>query len=53
MKKRAKREKPLFVKCNPEEHKLFNDLAQKRHTTVSELVRQLLHREAAQTKDAQ
>jgi hypothetical protein len=47
MKKRAKRDKPLFIKATPEEHKLFSDLAQKRHTTVSEMVRQLLHREVA------
>jgi len=51
MKKRAKRDKPLFIKTTPEEHKLFTWLAQKRNTTVSEMVRQLLHREASQSQE--
>lgn len=50
MKKRAKRDKPLFIKTTAEEHALFNRLALTRNTTVSELVRQLLHREVEQSQ---
>lgn len=50
MPRKAKRNKPLFIKTTAEEHATFNKLAAERHTTISELVRQLLHREADQAK---
>jgi hypothetical protein len=49
--KRQHRDKPVFVKTTAVEHKLFTDLAAKRHTTLSELIRQLLHRELNQSKE--
>jgi hypothetical protein len=37
--------KPIFVKASKSEHSAFRKLAEKRHTNLSELIRQLLHRE--------
>ena len=45
--KRKPRNKPIFVKTTQDEHKTFTDLAIRRNTTLSELIRQLLHREVA------
>lgn len=44
--KKVLRSKPIFVKLSPEEHEKFRKLAVKRHTNLSELIRQMLHREA-------
>lgn len=43
--KRKPKSKVVFVKVDASEHKAFNDLAITRHTNLSELIRQLLHRE--------
>ena len=43
--KRKPRNKPIFVKATADEHKAFTDLAISRHTTLSELIRQMLHAE--------
>lgn len=43
--RRANRSVQQPVKLSPEEKKAFFDLAEKRGTDFSELVRQLLHRE--------
>lgn len=49
--KRKPRNKPIFVKATEQEHRTFTDLAIRRNTTLSELIRQMLHREVAQSKD--
>lgn len=46
------RTKRIPVKVTPEEDKKFKKLAESRHTDVSELIRQLLHREADQQEKA-
>lgn len=50
--KRKPKSKVIFVKVDPSEHKTFSDLAVTRHTTLSELIRQMLHRELTQSKEA-
>lgn len=42
----------LQVKVTPEEKGLFRKLAETRHTDLSELIRQLLHREVDSQKVA-
>jgi hypothetical protein len=42
--------KVLYVKATEDEHNAFQRLAAKRHTNLSELIRQLLHREVATEK---
>lgn len=49
-KKLAKRGKPIFVRATADEHVAFNNLAVARNTNLSELIRQLLHREVAQSQ---
>lgn len=49
--KRKPRNKPIFVKATADEHKTFTELAIRRNTTLSELIRQMLHREVAQSKE--
>ena len=51
--KRKPKSKVVFVKVDTTEHKLFSDLAVLRHTTLSELIRQLLHRELDSKLDEQ
>jgi len=48
--KRKPKSKVVFVKVDAIEHKTFSDFAIFRHTNLSELIRQLLHREVAQSK---
>lgn len=43
--KRSNRSIQKLIRVSPEEEKAFLDLAEKRGTDFSELVRQLLHRE--------
>lgn len=50
--KRKPKSKVVFVKVDVSEHKAFSDLAVQRHTTLSELIRQLLHREVAPKEQA-
>lgn len=45
MKRRAKKSRAIFVKASQQEHTAFTQLAIERHTTLSELIRQLLYRE--------
>lgn len=51
--KRKPRVKPIFVRATEQEHRAFNDLAVQRHTNLSELIRQLLHREVAAQSQGQ
>jgi hypothetical protein len=44
--KRKNKDKWLQIKVTTGEHIAFHELAYKRHTGLSELIRQLLHREA-------
>jgi hypothetical protein len=48
--KRKPRNKPIFVKATQQEHTAFTNLAISRNTTLSELIRQLLHRELDSSK---
>ena len=41
------REEVIRVRVRPEEKAKFEKLAESRHTNISEIVRQLLHKEAA------
>jgi hypothetical protein len=45
--KKTPKDKPIFVRATAEEHALFTKQANKRHTTLSELVRQLLYKDVA------
>lgn len=45
--KRKPKSKVVFVKVDADEHKSFTDLSIRRKTNLSELIRQLLHRELA------
>lgn len=50
--KRKPRNKPIFVKATQQEHTAFTNLAITRNTTLSELIRQLLHRELQSKEQA-
>jgi len=43
---KANREDRIFIRLSKDEKTKFEKLALERHTTVSELARQLLHKEA-------
>ena len=51
--KRKPRNKPIFVKATQDEHKAFTDLSIRRNTSLSELIRQLLHDEVAKQHTGQ
>lgn len=48
MKKRANKTDYIQVRVTPDEKATFEKLAASRHTDISEIVRQLLHKESEQ-----
>lgn len=52
-KRLAKRTKNLAVPVNPAEERLFKELAESRHSTFAQVVRELLYREAESLRKSQ